>query len=349
MKGTTTGRPVFVKRFARPVAQRVIDAERSSADADQGAADADQTASDTDQAASERDETDAASDQLAAERDQAIADERRPLDTDRDALEAYEASKAAREETTIRRLFTHVTRSGTAHQRGETAEERDAVAALRDVTSKRRDLRSEVIDRSVAASDEPLADKLERVRARASVDRARAAADRDRASQDREDAAHERSRLEAELNGAHLDYLTGAFCRDMGLRALTHEIERARRADGRFVLAFVDIDGMRRLNDRDGHAAGDHALRALVSTIRSNLRPFDPVVRFGGDEFVCRLGGIELEDVRRRFDEIDRSIQDDIGVGISVGLAVLAGHETIDELIARADAELLDARKSRSG
>jgi diguanylate cyclase (GGDEF)-like protein len=347
MKGTRTDRPVFVKRFARPVEQRAIDAERSSADADQGSADSDQTASDADQSASERDEADAASDQRAAERDQARSDAGRPADADERALEAYEASKAAREESTISRLFTHVSRTKTARERGETADERDAVAALRDATAKRRDVRAEVVDRSVATSDEPLADKLEKVRARATLDRSRAASDRDRASQDREDAAHERSRLESELNSAHLDDLTGAFRRDMGRLALTHEIQRARRAGGQFVLAFVDVDGMKRVNDRDGHAAGDHVLRTLVSTMRSNLRSFDPVVRYGGDEFVCGLGGVGLEEVGRRFEEIDQSIKDDVGIGISVGLAVLGTGDTLDQLIARADAELLEAKKIR--
>ena len=192
-----------------------------------------------------------------------------------------------------------------------------------------------------------MSDKLEHVRARAAAARSRAAADRDRAAKDRADAADERARLEAELSGAHLDDLTGAFSRDMGKLVLALEIDRARRGDGRFVIAFVDVEAMKCVNDRDGQAAGDHVLRTLVSAIRSHLRPFDPVVRFGGDEFVCGLAGIELDEVERRFDVIDGSVRNDVGVGISVGLAGLEADETLDQLTARAIAALLDAKKRR--
>jgi diguanylate cyclase (GGDEF)-like protein len=88
-------------------------------------------------------------------------------------------------------------------------------------------------------------------------------------------------------------------------------------------------------------------LRTLVSTLRSSLRSFDPIVRYGGDEFVCGLGGADLDQVERRFDAIRRSVQNDAGVGISVGLAALASGETLDQLTARADAALLDARNRR--
>ncbi len=67
----------------------------------------------------------------------------------------------------------------------------------------------------------------------------------DRAAQDRANAALERARLEAALDHAHLDDLTGAFRREMGMLALTHEIDHARLGDGRFVIAFVDVDGMK--------------------------------------------------------------------------------------------------------
>jgi diguanylate cyclase (GGDEF)-like protein len=153
--------------------------------------------------------------------------------------------------------------------------------------------------------------------------------------------------LEAELLSAHLDDLTGALRREIGRLELSHEIDRARRADGRFVIAFLDVDGMKRVNDQDGHAAGDNVLRVLVGTLRSNLRSFDPIVRYGGDEFVCGLGGVDHDVTERRFDVICRSVQSDVGVGISVGIAGLEPDETLDQLISRADAELLSAKERR--
>ena len=325
---------------SRATDQRAIDAERSAADADQSAADADQAASDADQSAAERDDADAASDQRASDEDQASADQQLPIDAGGVALEAYEASRMTREASTISRHATHVARARIARSRVKTAAGRDDTATARDAAARRRDIRAQSMDRSIAASDSPLAEKLAQVRARAAADRASAA-------QDRAEAARERARLEAELDSAHLDDLTGVFRRAPGRLALTHEIDRARRGDGRFVIAFVDVDGLKRINDRDGHAAGDHVLRTLVSTLRASLRSFDAIVRYGGDEFVCGLGGADLDQVERRFDAIRRAVRIDVGVGISVGLAALAVGETLDQLTARADAALLDARKGR--
>jgi diguanylate cyclase (GGDEF)-like protein len=240
-----------------------------------------------------------------------------------------------------------VARGRTARLRAGTSNERDASAAGRDETAQRRDVREEAMERSIARSDEPLAHKLKQVRARATAARARATAGRDRAAQDQTGAAREFARLEAELQSARLDDLTGAFRRDMGRLALNQEMDRARRADGRFVIAYVDVDGMKRVNDRDGHAAGDHVLQILVLTLRSNLRSFDPIVRYGGDEFVVGLGGVDHEVLARRFELIDRSIQGDVGVGISVGLANLEPDDTLDRLTARADASLLSAKRER--
>jgi len=70
---------------------------------------------------------------------------------------------------------------------------------------------------------------------------------------------------------------------------VSHEIDRARRSDGRFVVAFADVDRLKIVNDQEGHAAGDRVLQAVVSAIRTRLRSFDPIIRYGGDEFVCAV------------------------------------------------------------
>ena len=298
---------------------------------------------------------------VETERSTADADLKRPLEADGAALEAHGSSSVAREPGTSGRVSAHVAGAMDAGSRSETATARDAIAAMHDETARHRDVRSETFDRAIAASEATMADKLERVRARASAARVRASADRDEAARDRAvasadrdeaaryraEACAERSRLQAELHSAHLDDLTGAFRRETGRVALRHEIDRALRADGRFVIAFVDIDGMKRVNDRDGHAAGDHVLQTLVWSMRSNLRSFDPVVRYGGDEFVCGVGGVDIDEVRRRFEVINRSVQNDVGVGISVGLAGLEPDDTLDRLTARADAALLAAKRHR--
>lgn len=89
-------------------------------------------------------------------------------------------------------------------------------------------------------------------------------------------------------------------------------------------------------------------LRTLVTAMRAHLRSFDPVVRFGGDEFVCGLGGADILEVKRRFRLIGQSVKDDTGAGISVGLATLAADESLDQLTARADAALIRVKRKRA-
>lgn len=79
--------------------------------------------------------------------------------------------------------------------------------------------------------------------------------------------------------------------------------------------------------------------------MRANLRSFDPILRYGGDEFLAGMGGIDLHDAERRFEGINAALQQDRAIRISVGMAALAEGETIDELIARADAVLLSKRR----
>lgn len=326
--------------IAQWAGERAHEADRSASNADQTASDSDQTLSDTDQDASEQDDSDAMSDQLASDNDQAIAERYRSLESDPSEDQAYEAANNTRKDGTVSRLTNRIRRATTARLRAATAGERDRIAAERDEMARRRDARAEAIDEKIAASDEPLAEKFERLRARA-------AADRRRAAQDRAAAALDRARLEAELNSAHLDDLTGAYRRETGTMALTHEMERARRGDGNFVIAFVDVDGMKQVNDRQGHAAGDEVLKALVAHMRSNLRSFDPIVRYGGDEFIAGVGGVNLDEVGRQFAVIDLSVKREVGVGISVGVAELGPNDTLDQLTARADASLLEAKTRR--
>jgi len=106
-------------------------------------------------------------------------------------------------------------------------------------------------------------------------------------------------------------------------------------------------DGLKGVNDRDGHAAGDRVLRTLAATMRANLRSYDPIVRYGGDEFVCGVASIDPSEVQHRIGVIDQSLRHATGVGITAGLASMIGNETLEELTERADAALLDAKRSR--
>ena len=222
--------------------------------------------------------------------------------------------------------------------REQVAVERDELAVARDRAAAERDAIANLRDRTAAKRDKIANARLASLRAAPTP--APAVADAD-------DGELEKARLEAELQRAHLDALTGAFRREVGRLALRNEIERARRADGKFVIAFIDVDGLKGVNDRDGHAAGDRVLRMLGATIRANLRSYDPIVRYGGDEFVCGIASIDPSEVQHRIGVIDQSLRHATGVGITAGLAMLTSNESLDELTAKADAALLEAKRSR--
>jgi diguanylate cyclase (GGDEF)-like protein len=134
----------------------------------------------------------------------------------------------------------------------------------------------------------------------------------------------------------------------MGNVALQGEIDRAHRNASRLVMAFVDVDALKAHNDRGGHAAGDDLLRDVVASIRSKLRSYDPVVRVGGDEFVCALSGTDLGGAQSRFDSVQAALSEARkGATISVGFAQLQHGDTLDDLLMRGDAALYAAKQQR--
>jgi diguanylate cyclase (GGDEF)-like protein len=224
------------------------------------------------------------------------------------------------------------------------ARRRDESAQARDVVARRLE---QEFARS-AGSAETARVHAAAVRARAATDRARAAADREEAAADREAAARDREQAKAELRRSQFDHLTGAFGRELGMIALDRELNRASHGSGRLVLAFVDVDGLKHVNDTEGHAAGDALLRDVVHAIQEHLRSYDPIGRVGGDEFVCALADTTVEEARRRFEGISATIEKlRPAAGISVGFAAMQPDETLAHLAARGDADLYEVKHSR--
>ena len=325
--------------------------DRGASDADQTLSDTDQTLSDADGDAAERDQVSSEIDQTLSDRDQATADrdhDRDNPDERGDDVDAYQRTRTERARVSTERDAVQLDRSRTGHQRDLTADDRDAIAAQRDVSAEMRDAEAAELEGSIAQTDAELARRFEQLRRRGAADRAEAARDRARAARDRAEGARARARVEAELMAAHVDDLTGAYRREMGRIALGNEIDRARRGDGRLVVAFVDLDDLKGINDSRGHAAGDDALRSVVSAIRSKLRSFDPVLRYGGDEFVAGMCEVNESDARQRFEAIRESLVA-VGIKVSLGTAALESGDTVDTLIARADAALLQGRRETRG
>ena len=192
-----------------------------------------------------------------------------------------------------------------------------------------------------------------RDRRRAANDRAKAAADRLRAAAEREQSAHDRTvatreRVQAALDreASEVDELTHVRRRGAGIEQLERESERARRAGEGLVVAFVDVDGLKQVNDTEGHLAGDALLIAVADSLRVCLRSYDLVMRFGGDEFVCALPDSSLEQVRGRFGEVSRSLRaSPVAGSITVGFTELVDGDRAEDLIRRADADLLARRR----
>jgi diguanylate cyclase (GGDEF)-like protein len=171
---------------------------------------------------------------------------------------------------------------------------------------------------------------LEPARLRAALDRLR------------EMAGYTRKLLEV----ATTDDLTGALRRSAGLAALQREIDRFRRVGGRgIVVMFLDVDSLKQVNDRDGHAAGDRVLVEVVTAIRQRVRSYDLVVRYGGDEFLCALVDVGPEDAERTLADIRRQYTATTGHSVSVGMTTVGESDTAESVVARADAALYAERR----
>ena len=158
----------------------------------------------------------------------------------------------------------------------------------------------------------------------------------------------QQARLDAyaeQLTAAHHDGLTGTWLRHAGQQLLAEELQRAARNGTPLSIAFVDVDGLKALNDRDGHAAGDRALVAVARALQDGLRSYDTVVRWGGDEFLCVLPGVREEEAVRRIGQAREVLaRGPDAISISAGIEERRDGETVEALVGRADAALYESR-----
>ena len=313
-------------------------------DQDQTWSDHDQTSSDQDQTWSDQDQTASESDQRSADEDQHAADDDLAAGGDR---VSYLRSALARERSSRDRAAVSAVRDESAEARLRTAEDRDQAAALRDRGAEGRDqlARLHDLEDDEDASREDILWRSRRDRARAAADRAKAADDRARAAADRQAAARERDEALRYRTEATIDELTGAWTRRFGLEEVSRELERANRTGASLVLAFIDVDGLKEVNDGQGHLAGDILLRLVGETVRANVRPYDVIVRYGGDELICAMPNLSAPEARARFERIAELLAAaDARHSVSFGLAEAEPDDSLQDLIGRADADLLEAR-----
>jgi diguanylate cyclase (GGDEF)-like protein len=143
---------------------------------------------------------------------------------------------------------------------------------------------------------------------------------------------------------AETDPLTGCFNRRV-FRDLVDELRAGRQGPLGAVL-MLDMDGLKDINDRQGHAAGDEAIRRAAEAIRGHTRATDIVVRWGGDEFVVVIPGASGGYAQARRDELANALAL-IGLPASAGLAVYEEGKDIMVAVEEADREMYAAKAIR--
>lgn len=162
------------------------------------------------------------------------------------------------------------------------------------------------------------------------------------------------SREQLRIQLAH-DVLTGMLNRVGILGELSAEIDRTRREGGTLLLALVNLDHFKRVNDACGYQAGDEALRWFAAAVGAAIRIYDHAGRYGGDEFLLVLTEIPHGGAEQRLASLHASIsnlqihtrESEIGITCSMGAAVLdpsAGCESAESLLAAADQALYAAK-----
>ncbi len=149
------------------------------------------------------------------------------------------------------------------------------------------------------------------------------------------------------------DPLTGIFNRRQIFEVLAGEYSKARREGGALCVMMADLDHFKKINDQYGHQVGDFALQTAVSRINSVLRRYDRIGRYGGEEFLLILPGVDAEGALQVAARIVDAVRGqpvqadstDFDMTVSVGLAALTSHDAdVDALINRADKALYAAK-----
>ncbi len=147
------------------------------------------------------------------------------------------------------------------------------------------------------------------------------------------------------------DGLTGASSRKYGLELLTDGVASAMATGGNYGVLLIDVDHFKQINDRFGHLRGDSALASVASHLRARLREHDVLVRFGGEEFLVLLPGIDPANALRMAESLRRHVEDlqhdDLPpVTVSIGVCTLSQLDRCgtDALIEGADRALYKAK-----
>ena len=163
----------------------------------------------------------------------------------------------------------------------------------------------------------------------------------------------------AELNRtldytSRIDALTGLYNRRHMDERLHEELEVFKRLNEEFSVMIVDIDDFKIVNDTHGHEVGDKVLKILAESLRVNVREYDIVSRWGGEEFLLLLPGLNEADAYGRAEKLRKRVQElactneepILCVTVTIGVATIRQNEDISQLINRADVALYQGKYS---
>jgi len=151
------------------------------------------------------------------------------------------------------------------------------------------------------------------------------------------------------------DSLTGLKNRGELMDTLRRDLARAKRERTPVAIALIDVDRFKAVNDELGHPFGDDVLKEVARRLRSSLRPYDSVGRYGGEEFLIVLPGCDLSAGLVRADEIRmtigavpmRTARKERAVTVSMGIAVSnSGDLDVERLLNQADVALYEAKRN---
>ena len=154
---------------------------------------------------------------------------------------------------------------------------------------------------------------------------------------------------------ADTDTLTPLANRRAFLRAVDRAIRLADRHQTQTALAFLDVDGLKAINDAYGHITGDAVLLHISERLRSAFRVTDLAARVSGDEFAILLDHVSEADAQQRIGDLVSAVandpvrvgQKDLSIRLSWGLTMIRADDSVDVAMGRADAAMYRARSAQ--
>jgi len=155
---------------------------------------------------------------------------------------------------------------------------------------------------------------------------------------------------------ADSDTLTPLPNRRFFQRELARVIEHVAAGHSQAALLFVDVDGLKKINDHHGHLAGDAALIHVAKLLRKTARPQDTVARLGGDEFAVIMAPVTDLEVSGQIDAVRRVIgnthlmldSERVDVKISAGFTMIAPDDSTEQAMQRADAAMYMVKRDQA-